>query len=49
MILTLSDILRYIVENMEKDTVPIKDELEYLRKYIELQKARFSKPHKSSI
>ncbi|GAB5410344.1 MAG: histidine kinase [Balneolaceae bacterium] len=44
MILKLSDILRYIVENMDKDLVSLNDEVEYLTKFIQLQKERLSNP-----
>ncbi len=46
MILKLSDILRYIVENMNKEEVALIDEVEYLEKYIELQKERLSNPNR---
>ncbi len=44
MILKLSDILRYVVDNMDKPEVLVRDEIEYIRKFIELQKERLSNP-----
>lgn len=44
MILKLSSILRYIVENMDKDLVELQSEVEYLTMYINLQKERLSNP-----
>lgn len=44
MILKLSSILRYIVENTEKDLVPLNEEIDYIEKFIELQKERLSNP-----
>lgn len=46
MILKLSSILRYIVENMEKDFVALEAEVEYLKMYIDLQKERLSNPNR---
>jgi hypothetical protein len=36
----LSEIYRYILENEEQDLVPLEAELEFVRKYVELQKER---------
>jgi two-component system LytT family sensor kinase len=36
----LSDIMRYMVYDSEKDLVPLQDEIDYLRNYISLQKLR---------
>ena len=44
LILELSDILRYVVDNMNRDHVLLKDEMEYLVKYIALQKERLNNP-----
>lgn len=46
MILKLSGILRYIVENMDKDIVPLSAEIEYLKEFINLQKERISNPER---
>ncbi|RNC83230.1 MAG: hypothetical protein ED557_11035 [Balneola sp.] len=46
MILKLSSILRYIVENMDKDIVPLSAEIEYLKEFINLQKERISNPRR---
>lgn len=46
MILKLSGILRYIVENMDKDRVPLSAEIEYLKEFINLQKERISNPER---
>jgi hypothetical protein len=44
MILKLSDILRYVVDNMNKNEVSIGQELEYIEKFIALQKERLNNP-----
>lgn len=44
MILKLSSILRYIVENMEKEAVPLEEEIDYIEKFVELQRDRLSNP-----
>lgn len=44
MILKLSDILRYVVDNMNRTEVLLSDEIEYIRKFIDLQKERLSNP-----
>ncbi len=49
MILKLSGILRYIVENMDKDIVPLSAEIEYLKEFINLQKERISNPGRVSF
>lgn len=46
MILKLSDILRYVVENMNKNEVQLDQEIEYIRKFIDLQKERLSNPNR---
>ena len=46
MILKLSGILRYIVENMDKDSVPLTDEINYLTEFIDMQKSRLTNPHR---
>lgn len=42
-ILKLSDIMRYVIYEGEEDRVPLKKEIEYLQKYIEIHKIRFRK------
>lgn len=49
MILQLSDMLRYVVDNMERDKVPLANELNYLRNYTSLQKQRLNFPDKVSL
>ncbi|XWN36970.1 MAG: histidine kinase [Balneola sp.] len=46
MILKLSDILRYVVDNMNKSEVQLDQELEYIGKFIDLQKERLSNPNR---
>jgi signal transduction histidine kinase len=41
MIATLSDLFRYQLKASVKDLVPLRDELEFVGKYLELEKARF--------
>ncbi len=42
-ILKLSDMMRYTIYEGEKESVTIKDEIEYLKNYIELHKIRYRK------
>jgi two-component system, LytTR family, sensor histidine kinase LytS len=42
LMLRLSDLLRYTIYDTKTDKVPLKDEIEYLLDYIELQKIRMS-------
>jgi len=42
-ILKLSDMMRYTIYEGEKENVVIKDEIEYLKNYIELHKIRYKK------
>ncbi|MEN5231579.1 sensor histidine kinase [Sphingobacterium faecium] len=42
-VLKLSDIMRYTIYMGKKDAVPLKDEVEYLKNYIELHKIRYQK------
>src|SRR6056297_2866930 len=42
-ILKLSDMMRYTIYEGEKELVTLKDEIEYLRNYIELHKIRYKK------
>ena len=46
MILELSDILRYVVNHMDQDTVPLTEEIGYLEKFISIQKQRVSNPER---
>ncbi len=43
LILKLSDMMRYSIYEGEKDTVSLKEEVEYLKNYIELHKMRYRK------
>lgn len=49
MVLMLSDILRYVVENMNKQQISVKEELAYIEKYIALQKLRLNNPEKVNL
>lgn len=49
LILKLSDLMRYSIYDGQKDQVTIKEEIDYLKQYIELQKARFHKEIKISF
>ncbi|WP_449387099.1 sensor histidine kinase [Chryseobacterium lineare] len=42
-VLRLSDIMRYTIYMGKEDLVPLKDEIEYLKNYIELHKIRYQK------
>lgn len=42
-VLKLSDIMRYTIYMGKEDLVPLKDEIEYLKNYIELHKIRYQK------
>lgn len=44
LILKLSDMLRYVVDNSPKEEVFVSEEIGYLRNYIELQKERYNRP-----
>lgn len=43
LVLKLSDMMRYSIYEGEKETVTIKEEIEYLKNYIELHKMRYRK------
>ncbi|MFT6802321.1 MAG: two-component system sensor histidine kinase AlgZ [Salibacteraceae bacterium] len=43
LILKLSDLMRYSIYEGEKDSVPLKQEVDYLNNYIELHKMRYHK------
>lgn len=49
LILQLSDMLRYVVDNMDREKVPLTNELNYLRNYIALQKQRLNFPGKVTL
>lgn len=42
MIAGLSDFLRHVVEDSDRQQVPLSDELEFARRYLEIQKVRFA-------
>lgn len=42
MIARLSDFLRRVVEDSDRQEVPLEEELEFTRKYLDIQKARFA-------
>ena len=42
-ILKLSEIMRYTIYDAESETVPLKDEINYLEQYVEIQKIRYKK------
>ena len=42
-VLKLSDIMRYTIYMGKEDVIPLKDEIEYLKNYIELHKIRYQK------
>lgn len=46
LILKLSDMLRYVVDKMDQNLVPVEEEIEYLKNFIELHKERLNEPSK---
>jgi LytS/YehU family sensor histidine kinase len=46
MILQLSDMLRYVLDKMEAESVPLKEEVAYLQNYVDMQKNRLNDPQK---
>ncbi|WP_340105205.1 sensor histidine kinase [Rhodohalobacter sp. 8-1] len=46
LVLELSDLLRYVVDHTDEEQVPLKRELEYVEKFIHLQKVRVNNPEK---
>lgn len=46
LILKLSDMLRYVVEKMNQNLVTLEEEIEYLKNFVELHKARLNDPSK---
>ncbi|WP_445381518.1 sensor histidine kinase [Robiginitalea sp. IMCC43444] len=49
MIAQLSDLFRYQLQASQTDLVPLRDELEFVRKYLDLEKARFEDRLKINI
>lgn len=49
MILKLSDLLRYVLDKMEEDRVPLAEELSYLQNYVDMQLERLNNPEKVSF
>jgi two-component system LytT family sensor kinase len=49
MIVRLSDFLRRVVEDSDRQQVPLAQELEFLQKYIDIQKARFAQRLEVSV
>lgn len=45
-VLQLSDLLRYALNKMEKEKVPLEEEIEYLKEYIDLYKSRIRHPER---
>ncbi len=46
LILKLSDMLRYVVDKMEQEQVPLEEEIEYLTHFVDLHKERLNEPEK---
>lgn len=46
LILKLSDMLRYVVDKMDQNLVPIEEEIDYLHNFVELHKERMNDPSK---
>jgi sensor histidine kinase YesM len=49
LILKLSDMLRYVVDKMDLDRVSLKEEVDYLKNFIELHKERLEQPSKVKL
>lgn len=45
-ILKLSDILRYVIYDSDRDEIDLKDEIEFIRKYVELQQLRIQEKNR---
>jgi len=45
----LSNLMRYLIDDMDKDAIPIKKEIGYVEDYIKLQSARSSVEHDISV
>jgi len=39
----LSDMMRYVIQDVNQDRILLSSELEYIRQYVELQKLRLSR------
>lgn len=48
-LITLSELLRYMIYETNADTVPLEKEINYIRKYVELQRLRFKSPETVSL
>jgi sensor histidine kinase YesM len=48
-ILKISDLMRYVLESTNKKTVPLNDEIEFIKIYIELEKLRLEKDVKIKL
>lgn len=46
LILKLSDMLRYVVDKIDEERVPLADEIEYLKNFVALHKERLNDPSK---
>ncbi len=49
LVLNLSDMLRYVLYETETDRVPLKEEIDFLKNYIELQKVRMEEGAKINL
>jgi len=49
LILELSDLLRYVVDHSDESMVPLKRELEYIQKFVHLQKERTNHPDRIQL
>ena len=49
LVLQLSDMLRYVVDKSQVQEVPLKDEFEYIRNFVELQRQRFNRPDQITL
>lgn len=49
LILKLSDMLRYVVDKIDQDLVPLEKEIEYLQNFVELHKERLNDPSKVKL
>lgn len=48
-VLQLSDLLRYTIRNMNRETVPLEGEIAYLEQYVELYRSRIHHPERVSF
>lgn len=49
LILQLSEMLRYVVDKMDEDLVPLKEEVDYLKNYFLLHKERLNNPARAKF